>query len=143
MDKKRSGSFAELKVATEFSKFGIPVLFPYGDNEPYDLVVELKGEFKTVQVKSTKIINDVLKIEVRKRVGSKRLGSESYKKYNIDFLAVMCVDNESLFLVPFNEINADYNFHLRLSKTKNNQNNGINYADDYYFTNKLKSILKD
>lgn len=140
MSSKRIGSFAELKVASEFSKYGIPVLLPFGDNEPYDLVIELNG-FKSVQVKSTKIDKEVLKIEVRRRVGSKRLGSQSYKEFNIDYLAVMCVDTEKLYLIPFSEVSGGYNFNLRLKPPKNNQTKGVNLAEDYEFAKQIKMIL--
>lgn len=140
MNTKRIGAFAELKVATEFSKYGIPVLFPYGDNEPYDLVVEMNG-FKKIQVKSSKIKNGKMKVEVSKRVGSKRLGSQSYKEYDIDYLAVMCSDDESLYLMPFSEIDAYYSILLRLEKPKNNQSKGITLASDYDFEKQMKIIL--
>ena len=51
MNSKSKGNLGEIKVASEFIKYGCMVSFPFGDNARYDLVVDMNGELKKVQVK--------------------------------------------------------------------------------------------
>ena len=50
-DPNLKGNVAELKIAAEAARLGIPVLRPMTEHERYDLVFELAGEFKRVQCK--------------------------------------------------------------------------------------------
>ena len=49
---KSTGNKAESVILSEFVKHNIPVLLPFGDNEKYDLVIDLEGKFYSVQVKN-------------------------------------------------------------------------------------------
>ena len=53
-DPNLKGNVAELKIAAEAARLGIPVLRPMTEHERYDLVFELAGEFKRVQCKSAR-----------------------------------------------------------------------------------------
>lgn len=44
----RKGDIAELAVAQKFLELGYYVSFPFGDDSPYDLIVDMNGELKRV-----------------------------------------------------------------------------------------------
>ena len=44
-DPNLTGDVAELKIAAEAARLGIPVLRPMTEHERYDLVFEIAGEF--------------------------------------------------------------------------------------------------
>lgn len=43
VDTKSIGEITEAVVLAEFLKAGFPVLLPFGDNQRYDAVVEVRG----------------------------------------------------------------------------------------------------
>lgn len=51
MNSKSKGNLGEIKVASEFIKWGCTVSFPFGDNARYDLIVDDGDSLKRVQVK--------------------------------------------------------------------------------------------
>ncbi len=63
---QKSGKYAELRVATELLKEGIPVYFPFVDDEKVDLIVRISNKTQVVhwdiQVKSSKGYNQIIGI---------------------------------------------------------------------------------
>lgn len=57
---KKTGNKAESVILSEFVKSDIPVLLPFGDNEKYDLVVEINKNFYSIQVKHGLYKNGVI-----------------------------------------------------------------------------------
>ena len=51
MNSKSKGNIGEIKVASEFIKWGCIVSFPFGDNARYDLIIDDGDSLKRVQVK--------------------------------------------------------------------------------------------
>ena len=51
-DPNLKGNVAELKIAAEAARLGIPVLRPMTEHERYDLVFELGGGLQRIQCKS-------------------------------------------------------------------------------------------
>jgi hypothetical protein len=49
---KSTGDISEAVVMAEFLKAGFPVLLPFGDNQRYDMVVEVSGRLLRVQCKT-------------------------------------------------------------------------------------------
>jgi len=50
---KKMGELAELKFCTKAFERGFDISSPYGDNTPYDLIVDTGKKLSRVQVKST------------------------------------------------------------------------------------------
>ncbi len=44
MTNKEKGELVEQIVITEFLKLGIPVSKTLGDNQPYDIIADIKGQ---------------------------------------------------------------------------------------------------
>jgi len=63
---QKSGKYAELRVATELLKKGVPVYFPFVDDEKVDLIVRISNKTQVVhwdiQVKSSKGYNQIIGI---------------------------------------------------------------------------------
>ena len=51
MNSKSKGNLGEIKVASEFIKWGCTVSFPFGDNARYDLIIDDGDNLKRVQIK--------------------------------------------------------------------------------------------
>lgn len=73
---KNMGNKAEIVIMSEFIKNGIPVSVPFGQNEPYDLVIDTKYGFKSVQIKHGTYRNGCVTADIRHKIGF------SKKKYS-------------------------------------------------------------
>ncbi len=54
----RIGDVGELAVASRLAQLGYRVSIPFGHDSPYDLIVEVDGKLKKVQVKSITPVNN-------------------------------------------------------------------------------------
>ena len=127
MHKKVKGSIAELRVASHLVANGWRVLFPYGENNRYDLVAEKSGVFIRIQVKYVTPKNGGLDINCS---SSNNWSVLPYSSTEIDYLAVFNSSDDEIYFIHVNQI-TKYKFRLKLSKAKNNQVLGIHFAENY------------
>ena len=120
-------NIAELSVAAECAKKNWVVLFPFGENTPYDILVDTGNTFLRVQIKYVTTKDDVLNVPLKSTTGV------TYKD-TVDIIAVYCPDNNKVYWVDLNKekIN-DINSYIRLRHTtpKNNQSKGVRLSEDY------------
>ena len=118
------GDIAELAVAKRFLELNYWVSKPFGDDAPYDLIVDLNGSLKRVQVKYVTPINDTLPI---------RMLSSTGVIYNntVEIIAVYNPMNGKVYTINAGDFNNSNLLSLRLIKTKNNQKIGVHLAENY------------
>ena len=58
MNSKHVGDTSEAQVIAALLKMGKNVLLPFGDNQRYDVVIEEKGKFIRIQVKTAREITE-------------------------------------------------------------------------------------
>lgn len=139
---KNIGNIAEMCVIAEFVKNDIPVSLPFGDNQPYDIVIDTKMGFKSVQVKNGSLKNGSITVDIRKRIGAKRI---NYTTYNglVDFIAVWCDDTNECYLLDINECGEQLYIVFRIAPPKNNScNTKIRWAKNYLLKDKVLSFKK-
>lgn len=131
INSKALGNIGESAILNKFIQLGIPTALPFGDNEAYDLIVEFCiNKFFSIQCKVCHLKDGVLKCEARKRVGAKRLGSQSYHGL-VDFLAIYCPELEQIYLIKLEEFQGNnYSIFLRVDNPIMHKKN-IKYASDY------------
>lgn len=127
MHTKTKGTIAELKIASRLLEDGWKVLFPLGENNRYDLVVEKGGKFVRIQVKYVTQKKGSLDVNCS---SSNNWSVLPYNSNEIDYIAVFNASNEEMYFLPIS-LMTKYKFKLRIDKTKNNQNKGIHYATDF------------
>lgn len=127
MHKKTKGDIAELAVASRLMDKGWKVLFPYGENSRYDLVIEQKGKFLRVQVKYVTPKKGVLDVNCR---SSNNWSVLHYTPEEIDIIAVYNSFDASIYFIPVHKINRS-SFKLRLEHSKNNQKLHVHLAKDF------------
>jgi hypothetical protein len=107
---KRKGEMAELIFVIKAASMGFAVSKPYGDSEPYDLVVEEKGRLLRIQVKS---VFTTRRWGYSVAVARKRLRHHiRYSTQEIDFIAAYVVPHDAWYIVPVAEIVNS--IHIRL-----------------------------
>jgi len=127
MHKKEKGAIGELAVAAQLVRDGWQILFPYGENSRYDLVIERNGIFKRIQVKYSTPKNGVLRINCR---SSNNWSVLPYTADQIDLYAVYDPIHREVFFIPVEETNKNL-LNLRIENSKNGQRVGLRFAKDY------------
>lgn len=94
----RIGSVIELEVATKIMEAGGNVLFPYGHDQPYDLISDFDGNLKRIQVKKARQLSRYNGWEVDPRAQSGSARTKSKARCEYDFLITK--RDTDFFVIP-------------------------------------------
>lgn len=134
MNTKSKGNIGEIKIASEFIKWGCFVSFPFGDNARYDLVVDINGELKKVQVKYVDVKDaDAYKcpcVSSKNHTTNKKL--DIYKN-DVDFICFYITEIDTCVIFPIKFIGDKKSINLRIDSAKNKQTKGIHFVKDHTF----------
>ena len=125
---KTIGEATEAFVLAAFVNAGFPVALPFGENQRYDLVIEVRGEFKRVQCKTARTLQggSVLCFNTRTWY---RAQSNSYRN-QADLFAVYSPHTKQVYVLPVDEV-GETGVWLRLTASKNHQELGVRYAEEH------------
>lgn len=128
---KQQGIVGEAQVLAKFIALGIPVSIPFGDNCSYDLVAEINGELKKVQVKaSTQTADGKTVFElVRRRINTTTSYIKAYEENEVDYYALYAIALDKVYLVPFKDAPTKQ-LTMRYEPTKNNQQ--VQFTEEKY-----------
>lgn len=141
-DTKSMGNKAEMAVMSEFVKNDIPVAIPFGDNQPYDLIIDTSQGFKSVQVKHGTIRNGVIVADIRKRIGYSKIEYTTYDNL-ADYIAIWCEEMDSCYLLSVDECNGKTCISLRIDQPLNNSCiSTIIWAKDHILKDKILPLKK-
>lgn len=127
----RKGDLTEAIVIAELKERNIPVANPFGDNERYDLLVEVPdGDIVRIQVKTGRYENGVIAFD-----GWSQRSNTTGNRYvsyrgDVDYFVVYSDRFESLYLVDADMVNSG--LHLRVDEPALEQPS-INWAHDFEF----------
>ncbi|WP_144799721.1 group I intron-associated PD-(D/E)XK endonuclease [Halorubrum depositum] len=129
---QKRGQATEAIVTGELIARDVSVLTPACDNEPYDLVAEVAGEFYRLQVKTAYDSKRDGAVVFRTR--SVRTKSEGYEREGyegeIDYFAVFNVGEEEIYLVPIEDAGATTTT-IRYEPAANNNRANVNWHAEY------------
>lgn len=129
MDTKQIGNITELEVLTYLTKLGYQISIPFGDRARYDQVIDVNGVLYRIQIKSSKLVNGSLEIPCKSSVRiNGRTVNKRYTADEIDFLATYY--NNKCYMIPVEHLPGRIK-KLRVEKSKNNQESGISFIEDY------------
>jgi hypothetical protein len=127
----QKGAIAEFAIATAALRLGIGVFKAVAD-ERYDLVFDIGNELLRIQCKTARLRKGVLVIGCYSaRRSAEGLLKRLYTKEEIDAIAAYCHDLDRCFLIPIARVDGRSHIQLRLGQPRNNQQNGINWAEAY------------
>ena len=135
---KDVGILSELRVITKLVEMGFIVSQPYGDNAPYDFILDKDGELLKVQVKTVNDLKDgSMRISLSKREGAKRLKRKAYFLLDVDsVIAYSRVTNQFYYIdlhkYQYGEI------LLRPKSSVKRMIKTINIAEDFLLEKQLK-----
>ena len=136
---QKRGQATEAIVTGELTARGVSVLTPAYDNEPYDIVAEIDGEFHRLQVKTA--YDGKRDGAVVFRTRSVRTKSEGYERDGyegeIDYFAAFNVGEEEIYLVPIEDAGATTTT-IRYESAANNNRANVNWHAEY----RLDTVLQ-
>jgi hypothetical protein len=128
----QKGAAAEAAITAAAIRLGLTVLRPLCEGRRYDLIVDLEPTLLRVQCKLAQRVGGVL--SVRLQTSRHTPGGYVYTSYSsseIDAVAAYSSELNRTFLMPITEVSGMRGIHLRLEPTRNNQAQGVRWADDY------------
>jgi hypothetical protein len=138
----QKGAIAEAEIAAAAIRLGVGVLKPLAEGERYDLIFDVRPTLLRVQCKSAVLSGRVLRVPCfsarRTRDGFVKT---CYSAAEIDAIAAYNADLDRCFFIPFAEIPGRTYLQLRLQPCRNNQQAGVNWADDFEFEARLGALL--
>lgn len=145
--KKQKGDFAELKVACDLRRRGYLVLIPFGEEAPYDIVIDRDGKLERVQVKyRDRGGRSAIEVPCYSQtiIGGKAVSKTPYTAETIDWLALYDVETDRCFYIPAAELGAGRtHITLRFSPPANGQVKKIRFAERYVDLNEADPRLTD
>lgn len=139
LNSKAKGNIGEIKVASEFIKYGCIVSFPFGDNARYNLIVDTGDELWKVQVKysdSKPEYNSWRCVCVSSTNHTTNKKLTNYKN-DVDVMAFYIPDIDTCVMFKIDEIGDKTNIFVRVEPPTNNQSN-VTYVQDHTFDKYLK-----
>ena len=139
MNSKSKGNLGEIKVASEFIKWGCTVSFPFGDNARYDLIIDDGNNLKRVQVKyaDSKSANGSWRcvcVSSTNHTTNKKL--HDYQN-DVDIIAFYIAELDKCIMFNISEVKDKLNIYVRNTIPSNNQSN-VTYIKDHTFDNYFK-----
>jgi hypothetical protein len=138
------GNIGEAKFILDCTRNNISLYKPVFDGDINDFIIKTKDGFKKIQVKTSEFIepnNEVIRFTISKGVSYNkgRRIKASYKKEDVDYFYLYCIENDESYLV--NNYFSKKEIKIRLNETNANNQYEINYRKDYLFDNVIKDIL--
>lgn len=121
----RVGERSEAAVLAALTAAGKEVLIPFGQRR-YDLAYEEGGRLLKVQCKSGREKNGAIIF----RTHSEGRGATGDYRRDADLFGVFCHERGEIYLVPVADVPRSA-AHLRLSRARNEQIEGVRWASDY------------
>lgn len=138
MNTKQVGDVTEVRILAQLIAAGYSVSIPYGDNDPYDLLVDTGSSILKVQCKTGWVEDDVIRFKTASK--TTRNGSATMVDYGdkIDVFAVYCDDLSDFYWVPVEEAGSKSTY-LRLTEPKIDHPH-VNRASEFTFSNRLPEM---
>jgi hypothetical protein len=129
----QKGAIAEAAIALAALELGIAVSRPLVER-PYDFIFELGPTLARVQCKWAIRHGDVIIVRCyRSRRNAEGLLRTFYSAEEVDAFAAYCAELKRCYFLPIDCLPERQAIHLRISPTRNNQQLGINWAEQYEF----------
>ena len=133
MDTNLRSAIAETAITAHAVRLGIEVYVPAAGAGRVDLVfLWPDGHLSRIQCKWAVRTGDVVMIRPYTSArGPNGLVRRRYGPDEVDAIAGYCAENDTVYLVPIDEIARRWAFSMRLAPARNNQRLGVHWAAQY------------
>ena len=143
-DSNRKGNAAELAIAAEAAKLGLPVYYPLTEHGRADLVLGIGDRPWRVQCKWGARVEEKIQVRLHSSYHSPTRGYvvKTYDGSEIDLVAVYCEELGQCYLLPPDLFEGRSHVWLRTGQTKNGQRAALNWAADYEFPGAVAQLAE-
>jgi PD-(D/E)XK endonuclease len=130
---KDIGDRTTLAVMLALRELGLGVLVPFGENSRYDLVIDDGNSLSRVQCKTGRFYGGVVVFKVCSSYAHHRNPGSRARDYlgQIDYFAVYCPQTTGVYLVPIADVPLRWEARLRVTPSRNHQQQRVRLAADY------------
>jgi len=141
MKTKDIGNLGEVKVLCKLIELGYNVSIPYGDNTPYDLIIEKDCKLYKIQIKaSTQTSEGKTTFELSgRRRNSTGQKTSTYTNQDVDYYALYSIVRDKIYLVSFKDASSN-SINIRFENPKNNNFTNVKMENDYLIEKVLETI---
>lgn len=125
---KSRGELSESKIITRLLELGLSVSIPFGDNQRYDLVVDLDSKLQRVQCKTLWMEKDGKVLATSLRSSQVNRVTRTYQG-EVDLFALYSPDTDKVYLLR--EEQTRTNLKLRISETSKQNGHPYRMAKDF------------
>ena len=116
------GAIGEAKALAKFAEYGINSYIPFNENSRSDLVVDIKGELKRIQVKtSTQYVNGAILFD---------LDHNGTYENDVDYFILYNLVHDELYMINISIVKDQKNLSLRREEALYDKSDRM-YAMDY------------
>jgi hypothetical protein len=135
----QKGAVAEAAIAAAAMRLALLVLRPLSDGGRYDLAVDIGERLLRVQCKWGSLRGSVLTAHCTTcRHTPSGYRRTTYRAGEVDAIGVYSPHTDKCYLVPIQQVEGHSAISLRLHPTKNNQVDGVRWANDYELSSSLE-----
>jgi hypothetical protein len=124
------GLRSEAAILSVLVRRGYAVLLPFGVNQRYDLVLDLKGKLVKAQCKTGRLRNGVIRFRTSSVMTTKTRNVVRGYAGEVDAFIVFCPQTEAVYFVPVSDAPST-EMLLRVDGCRNGQRERVNWACDY------------
>jgi len=135
---KDIGNIAEINFIHRFITHRVPVSIPYGNAEPYDIIIETIEGFKSIQIKNANYKDGKVTAYIDNRQGYSNYTHNSYKGV-VDYLGIYCPQLDECYIIPSNELN-NYSITLRIDEPKIKYLKTLKFGKDYLLSDFIYNL---
>lgn len=139
MNTKQTGDSSEVIVISQLIQRGYSVSIPFGDNDPYDIIVDSNVELYRVQVKTGWLENGCVRFKTYSQTtdGGSSIDRD-YTDEELDAFAVRCRDTNNCYWVPVSSAGMK-NTYLHIEEARIDHPH-IKHAETFGFDTNLPTI---
>lgn len=130
MHSKIKGNIGQFAIAKELSKNGYSIFTEEGDISKIDIIAEKNSKLIRIQCKAVTETNGKISVPFSKSGPNYHF---TYTSDMFDYFGIYDLTNDKCYFIPSVLIDEKNNIVLRTRPTKNNQNDFVNYADNFSF----------
>ncbi len=130
----KMGEITESIILAKLIQLGYECLIPWGHDHRYDIAIDDDGKLIRIQCKTARYLEELGCLEFNSAITYARVGGKPHirkgYKGEADYFGVYSPDTGKVYLVPVEDA-PDSAVTLRLEATKNNQQKGVRWAEDF------------
>lgn len=127
---KVKGDLGVAVISADILKRGYKIAVPFGEDWPFDLIVQRNGKLERIQCKCTESDGEVVHLKCE---SSNNWSDYKYTQSQVDWMVVYDITSDKCYYVPSSVLGdtGKTMIHLRLTPPKNNWTKKIRLASDY------------